>query len=264
MAGAAARLVRFALVWQLLAGFLICAGALPGWASDGESGGITSEQAKAIVAELRAIRALLEQQGGARVAETSPQTAPETVRVPWSERPALGAADAPVVVVEYSDYACPYCQRFYQASWPVLKRDFVDTGKVRWVVRDLPLAIHPEARGAAQAARCAGDQGRFWEMRAALFVNRTDLGPAALERHAGAIGLDARNFRRCLQAGTHLAEIDADAREAEQARITGTPTFVVGRRRGDQVEGRLIVGAQGSAVFDGAIRLELSAAGAGP
>jgi protein-disulfide isomerase len=182
------------------------------------------------------------------------------VRLPWVERPALGEPDAEVIVIEYTDYACPYCQRFHQTTWPVLKRDFVDTGQIRWAVRDLPLPIHPDARGAAQAAHCAGEQGRFWEMRSVLFANQGALGREALEKYAVSEGLRPAAFRSCLDSDKHLAAIEADVSDAAQARITGTPTFLVGRRKGDYVEGRLIVGAQGSAVFDSAIRLELAAA----
>lgn len=224
-----------------------------------DAAGITTEQADAILEELRAIRTLLEQGAdGARAGVPGPST-PAVVRLPWAERPTLGAPDAAVIVVEYTDYACPYCQRFHQTTWPILKRDFVDTGQVRWAVRDLPLPIHPNARGAAQAAHCAGDQGRFWEMRSALFAGQSDLGREALEKYAVSAGVSPAAFRRCLDNNNHLDEIDADASDAAGVRITGTPTFLVGRRNGDYIEGRLIVGAQGSAVFDGAIRLELAA-----
>ncbi len=232
-------------------------------ATRADSGGITTEQADAILEELRAIRTLLEQEAGGRKAGAPAPSTPAVVRLPRVERPALGAPDAAVIVVEYTDYACPYCQRFHQATWPVLKRDFVDTGQVRWTVRDLPLPIHPDARGAAQAAHCAGEQGRFWEMRSVLFANQSALGREALEKYAVSEGLDPVAFRRCLDGSNHLTEIDSDASDAAQIRITGTPTFLVGRGRGDFIEGRLIIGAQGSAVFDGAIRLELAASDAG-
>jgi protein-disulfide isomerase len=125
----------------------------------------------------------------------------------------------------------------------------------------MPLPIHPDARMAAQAAHCAGEQGQFWEMRSLLYANRSALGREALEKHAATLRLDAGRFRRCLDGGTHLAEIDADTAAASVARITGTPTFLIGRRKGDVIEGRLVIGAQAAAVFDGAIRTELAAAG---
>jgi protein-disulfide isomerase len=228
-------------------------------ATRADSGGITADQANAILEELRAIRTLLEQQTGGRRAEVPAPSTPAVARLPWVERPMLGAPDAAVIVVEYTDYACPYCQRFHQATWPVLKRDFVDTGQVRWVVRDLPLPIHPNARGAAQAAHCAGEQGRFWEMRSVLFASQGDLGPEALEKYAVSAGVSPVAFRSCLDSDNYVDEIDADSSDAAGIRISGTPTFLVGRRKGDYVEGRLIIGAQSSAVFDGAIRLEIAA-----
>jgi len=246
-------LVLLAACGLLLATPPLAAAARP------DGGGITAEQADAILEELRAIRTLLEQDGATRPRpETPAPSAPKVVQLPWVDRPTLGTPSADVVVIEFTDYACPYCQRFHQITWPILKRDFVDTGQVRWAVRDLPLPIHPNARSAAQAAHCAGEQGSFWEMRSALFAGQRDLGREALEKFAGQVGAGRAAFRRCLDSTRYLDEIDSDSRDAANIRITGTPTFLIGRRKGDHVEGRLIIGAQGSAVFDGAIRLELA------
>jgi len=241
----------------LLAGLPAVVATAPA-AAAGKPEGISAGQADQILEELRAIRALLEKQAAARPPAAAPSGEPTTVTVPWVERPALGGADAEVVVLEFTDYACPFCQRFHETTWPALKRDFVDTGKVRWVVRDLPLPIHPDARVAAQATHCAGEQGRFWELRTVLYANRAALGRAALEAYAGQLKLDVPRFRACLDGGGALAGIDADAAAADAARITGTPSFVVGRRKGGVVEGQLVVGAQSAAVFDGAIRMQLA------
>ena len=128
---------------------------------------IDQDASQAILQELKEIRRVLEKierQGLAQPAQRpdTPQTASVSI---GKDNPILGAPDAPVTVVEFMDYQCPYCKRFIQSTFPLLKRDFIDTGKVRWIVRDLPLDFHPNARKAAQAAHCAGEQGKFWKMR---------------------------------------------------------------------------------------------------
>ena len=108
-----------------------------------------------------------------------PAALPGSVRASLADAPALGRPDAPVTLVEFSDYQCPFCGRFFSATLSTLKRDYIDTGKVRYVFRDYPLAqIHPQARKAAEAAHCAGDQGKYWEMHDRLFRNQKALTPA--------------------------------------------------------------------------------------
>src|SRR5262249_34610175 len=125
----------------------------------GETGPITREQAEAILTELRAIHQLLDRQpsSSARPASSLP-TVRMAVGDGWY---AVGRDDAPVTIVEFSDYECPFCRRFHLETFPELKKNYVDTGKVRFVSRDLPLDIHANAFRAALTARCAGDQGRF-------------------------------------------------------------------------------------------------------
>ena len=175
----------------------------------------------------------------------------------------LGAADAPVTVVEFTDYQCPFCKRFIQSTFPLLKREFIDTGKVRWIVRDLPLGFHPNANKAAQAAHCAGDQGKFWEMRDTLFRNNANLGIEQLPGYAREIGLDGDAFDACLSSERHQAQIKQDSQEANRIRITGTPSFIIGKTAGDTVSGQLVIGAQATAVFTAAIQRVLDQATAG-
>lgn len=214
--------------------------------------GLTGSQADAILEELKQIRALLEEmkkdRQGVAQAPTRPVT-PPTAEVSIAGDPALGAPDAPVTVVEFTDYQCPYCLRFVQNTFTRLEADYIDTGKVRWVVRDMPLGFHAHARKAAQAAHCAGEQDRFWEMRTVLFTNAKQLEAERLPRYAQIIGLDQDAFDACLSSDRHLAQIDADIRDASEAKITGTPTFVVGRADGDRVQGRRIIGARDYQVF---------------
>lgn len=218
----------------------------------------TSQQADAILQELRAIRQVLERmerKGLGRPAQAPAR--PTTASVGFRDRPALGSEAAPVTVVEFTDYQCPFCRRFVQNTFPLLKRDYIDTGKVRWVVRDMPLAFHANARKAAQAAHCADEQGKFWEMRELLFKNADKLQVDQLKQYAQDLGLDGAAFAACLDSDRYRAGLDADAAEAIGQRVTGTPSFVIGTVTGDQVTGRLVIGAQSQRVFASAIEQAL-------
>jgi protein-disulfide isomerase len=212
---------------------------------------ITSDQAGAILEELRGIRQLLEsidKKGMAQAPRRPP--VPQTAKVSIKGSASLGSADAPVTVVEFTDYQCPYCLKFIQDAFPKLKEQFIDTGKVRWVIRDMPLGFHKNARKAAQAAHCAGEQGKFWDMRDVLFANANQLDEEKLPGYAQVIGLDAAAFGSCLGSDRHLGAIDDSSKDAGTVQITGTPTFVVGEAAGDWVEGKRLVGARDFKIFE--------------
>lgn len=112
---------------------------------------------------------------------------------------------------------------------PKLERDYISTGKVKYVLRDFPIAgLHPQAFKAHEAARCAGDQGRYWEMHARIFADQRAVAPANLEAHAQALGLDLAKFRECLGSETHAAAVRQDLEEGRNAGVSGTPTFFLG------------------------------------
>lgn len=213
---------------------------------------ITRDQANTIVQELKEIRKLLESIDKKGVAAQAPRrpAAPATAKVSIKDSQSLGSPDAPVTVVEFTDYQCPYCLRFVQQIFPKLQEQFIDTGKVRWVVRDLPLGFHKNARKAAQAAHCAGEQDKFWDMRSVLFTNAKKLQEENLPKYAQMIGLDAATFDSCLASDRYLADIDQSSKDAGSVKITGTPTFVVGKTSGDWVEGKRVVGARNYKVFE--------------
>jgi protein-disulfide isomerase len=220
-----------------------------------EQTGISREQADAMLIELREIRKLLENIDKKGLAQAAPQRRePRTATVTIDpDRPAMGSADAPVTVVEFTDYQCPFCRRFTQSTFPLLKSEYIDTGKLRWVVRDMPLAFHANARKAGQSVHCANEQGKFWEMRDTLFKNSAKLGEEDLRKYAGDVGLDVSAFDTCLASDRYLSEIDTDSAEAKRVGITGTPTFVVGKSGGDKLSGTVVVGAQPLNVFKSAI-----------
>lgn len=167
------------------------------------------------------------------------------VRASVSGAPTLGRPDAPVTIVEFSDYQCPFCQRFFATTLPVLKKDYIDTGKVRYLFRDFPLEMHPEARKAAEAAHCAGEHGKYWEMHDVLFQNQKALAPTQLAVYARTIGLGEAEFDQCLSSGRHSARVARGLADGAAAGVHGTPGFVIGKTRtGEIVEGTPLRGAQ--------------------
>jgi protein-disulfide isomerase len=167
---------------------------------------------------------------------------------------ALGRATAPLTMIEFTDYQCPYCRRFQAEVWPKLKREYIDTGKLRYIARDLPLVIHAAAAPAAEAAHCAGEQGKFWDMHAALLGGPADLGSGGIGRRAHAVGLDMARFDECLARAKYAAVIASHEQEADAAGIDGTPGFIVGRAAHGELTGVRVEGALPYEEFDSLLR----------
>jgi protein-disulfide isomerase len=211
--------------------------------ADHPSTAISKEQADAIVSELRQIRVLLERQqqllqGIARPAAPIPVA--EAVRVPAESGYSLGRTDAALSLVEFADYQCPYCRHFHSAVFEQLKRNYIDTGKLRFVSRDFPLDMHASA---FKAARCAGDQNNFWQMRDLLITHSDILNDDNTLAYARQLGLEMSGFQSCLATGKYLPEIRHDIADAASAGITGTPSFVLGRVADGMIDGIKLVGA---------------------
>jgi protein-disulfide isomerase len=230
-----------------LIALLLTLASLAGCAVGGGAPGMTHEQADAILAELRDIKRVLAEQPRARAPE--PAREQKTVRVRADGGASLGNPAAVVTLVEYTDYQCPFCKRHHDRTFAELKKNYVDTGRIRYVVRDLPLSFHEMAVPAALAARCAGEQDRFWEARDALFGVKGDLTPDVIRAAVLAVGLDAARYDTCVQNPATLAAMQADEDEARSAGVSGTPSFVVGRATNGTVEGTAISGAQPYAAF---------------
>jgi protein-disulfide isomerase len=189
-----------------------------------------------------------------RAAPTPTQAAPPTpsapVDVSEDDDAVIGDDDAPVTIIEFSDYECPFCGRFYSQTYGQLKEQYIDTGKAKLVFRDFPLSFHQNAQKAHEAAECAGDQDAYFEMHDMVFENQQSLSVSALKGYAGQIGLDQVTFDECLDSGTHAAEVQQDFRDGQAAGVSGTPTFFV--------NGVKLVGAQPFSAFQQAIDAELS------
>lgn len=217
--------------------------------------GITRQQADDILLELRAIHQLLDRQ--IRLAAPQPPTAPvypTTGKLKLDGEPARGSSTAPVTIVEFTDYECPFCRQFETATLPEILKRYVDTGKVRLVIHDFPLSTHANAMSAAEAAHCAGDQGKFWQMHDALFSEPGKISTADLMNRAGAMKLDVEAFKACLESGKDRTEVMKQMTVASDLRIVATPSFLIGRTVADTVEGVIVTGAQSFSVFEGKLK----------
>lgn len=161
------------------------------------------------------------------------------------DSPSKGNKDAKLTLIEFSDYQCPFCGRHAGATVPQIDKDYIVTGKVRYVFRDFPLeSIHAQAAKAAEAAHCAGDQGKYWEMHDKLFANQKALAPKNLVEYARAIGLKAKPFKKCLDSGMYADKVKNSVTEGQKLGISGTPALLLGVSDGDRVkEVKLMVGA---------------------
>ncbi|GMU80490.1 MAG: hypothetical protein AMXMBFR47_03610 [Planctomycetota bacterium] len=136
-----------------------------------------------------------------------------------------------VTVIEYGDFQCPVCARFFSETYPTILSEYVETGKVRWVYRHFPLrAVHPDAEAASQATECAGDEA-FWDFHDTLYANQDDLSRDALVEYATARGLDADAFTACLDRGDSAARVQTDVDSGITLGVSGTPTFFVNGTR---------------------------------
>jgi protein-disulfide isomerase len=173
----------------------------------------------------------------------------------------LGSSAAQVMIIEFTDLQCPYCAWFANTTWPRLRQEYVETGKVRFATRDLPLPFHAFALPAAIAARCAGQQGKFWEFREALFRDQAQL---ATDPHAGlaqSLGLDAAEFADCRRDPAVARSVQADVELAAASGIRSTPTFVIGRIVDGSFNGEILSGAQPFETFQARIDSLLQQAG---
>ncbi|MBF0184272.1 MAG: thioredoxin domain-containing protein [Magnetococcales bacterium] len=149
---------------------------------------------------------------------------PPRIEVPGPTDLSRGKADAPITLIEFSDFECPYCRRA-QGVLQELEKGYGD--KIRFVFRHYPLPFHEQAPKASEAAQCAADQGKFWPFHAALFTEGASLVPAELKKTAGKLGLNQATFDGCLDSGRHAARVAADSADGKELGITGTPTFFV-------------------------------------
>ena len=140
-----------------------------------------------------------------------------------------GSDSAPITLFEYSDYQCPFCSRHATQTMPELIKNYIDQGKLKFVMREFPIvSLHSRAPAAAEAALCARDQGKYWEMHDILFENRREMSDENLISYAQTIGLNTADFTTCLESDKHEAQIEKDLAEGQSMGVRGTPSFVLG------------------------------------
>jgi len=161
-----------------------------------------------------------------------------------------GDPNAPVTIIEFSDYECPFCTKFYEQTLPELQEKYIDTGKVKFIYRDFPLSGHANAQKAAEAAECAGDQGKYYEMHDMLFESGASGGVNTYKQYASGIGLNTAEFNECLDSGKYYDEVQKDLRDGSAAGVRGTPAFFI--------NGIFLSGAQPFSAFQQIIESELS------
>ncbi len=198
------------------------------------------EQLQELKNELRALRSemgeLKKEVGEIHRVAVRPPEPPAPTTAELGDREIMGSAEATVAIIEFSDYQCPYCKRFQRQTFPRIKQNYIDTGKVRYIFRDFPLQeIHSEAVSAAVSANCSGQQGKFWEMHGALFNSQGKLGPKLYSAKAQELGLNIEDFESCLADPAQVEKVNNDMVYGQSLGIRGTPHFLVGRVEGDRI-----------------------------
>ena len=180
-------------------------------------------QLEATQAELDELRTIL-----APVLSQLPQPfRPQDATVAGS--PVMGKTDAPVTMIEFSDLQCPFCERYYMQTFPSIVSEYVNTDKVRYVVREFPLSqIHPRAKAASRASLCAIEQDLYWEMRDRILNNRDKLGDDDLAGYAMATGLDMSTWQSCLKTDIYDQKVTTDLDAGAKLGVSGTPAFALG------------------------------------
>ncbi|MBD3361759.1 thioredoxin domain-containing protein [Candidatus Woesearchaeota archaeon] len=152
-----------------------------------------------------------------------------------SNQPFLGEEDAPIEMIVFDDFQCPFCARFEQQSFQDIKKEYIDTGKVKFIYMHFPLGFHSMAAPAAEASECAKDQGKFWEYHDLIFENQGSLNEANLIKWAEELELDMDKFNTCYESGKYTEQVQAEMQLGQSAGIKGTPSFLI--------NGKLAVGA---------------------
>jgi protein-disulfide isomerase len=191
---------------------------------------------------------------GAVVPQSNPDAQVETPQVvrydiPVDDDPILGSEDAPITIIEFSDYECPYCRQWHSEVFSRIIDTYGD--QIRFVYRDFPLeSIHANAKPAAEAANCANEQGVFWDYHDKLFSMELGLSPEAYQGYAGQLNIDEEAFQECIESGRYQQEVQSDFDFAAELGVRSTPTFFI--------NGIAVVGAQPFEIFQEVIEKELA------
>ena len=221
-----------------------------------DNSSISNEELKEMLADIKAAPSPQPAQA------PSQPSMPSIIMVSLDDDPVKGNPNAPITVVEFSDFQCPFCSRFYQQTLGEIQRDYIDTGKIKFVYRDLPLDnLHPNARAASIAAECADEQGKFWEYHNMLFEKQSEWNrlpksdlQTTLIQYASDLGLQSTSFESCLGSEKIADEVNKDTLDAAKYGVTGTPAFFIGNEKDGFVK---LSGAQPYPNFQAAIDAQL-------
>lgn len=166
----------------------------------------------------------------------------------------IGSGSAKFAIIEFSDFQCPYCSRHDKKVFPKIQKQYIETGKFRYMARDFPLAFHSQAPAAAKAAHCAGDQDQYWPMRHKLFAGGS-LNSDRFTQDALALDLDMDDFNECMQTNKYAQRVQNDLAYGDKAGVDGTPRFYIGRIQDDQLIDVIpLSGAQPFSAFERVIK----------
>jgi protein-disulfide isomerase len=210
--------------------------------------------------------------GETKTVQNTPQTMPTQVpsqpaqtriAVSIGDSPVEGNSNAPVTMIEFSDFQCPFCERFYSQTLSQVAQNYIDSGKVKLVFKNMPLEnLHPNARAAALASECANEQGKFWEYHNKLFGGQASWAILSsvnasntFKQYASQIGLDTNNFNSCVDSSKYSDKVNKDSKDGATYGVTGTPTFFIGSDKKGYTE---LVGAQPFSTFQQKLDSELS------
>lgn len=198
-----------------------------------------------------------------QIAIQTEQRESSAITISLDDDPIMGNPDAPINLIEFSDFGCPFCKRFHATTLPLIKQNYIDSGKVKFVYRDFPiLSTHPNAGSAALAAECADDQGMFWQYHDKLFENQDSWqvlnvksAIGTFEQYAADLKLNIDDFNSCLESGKYVNEVNSDLEDGRIYGVTGTPGFFVGN---EKIGYTKVIGAQPYAVFQQLLDQQLS------
>jgi len=224
-----------------------------GTIDDNSNSLVTAEELKAIISEME-VKTSTVQPSQVPIQQPSPPSGAQIYQISIDDDPVKGDPDAPVTIIEFSDFQCPFCSRFSSQTLPLLEENYIDTGKVKLVYKDLPLRIHPNAKMAHIAAECADEQGKFWEYHDILYIQQSQwqsLSPSNLDttltNFATGLGMQSTDFQACMKSPEIAKEVNDDSNEARSYGANGTPTFFIGNEENGFVK---LVGAQPFYAFE--------------
>ena len=206
---------------------------------------VLNTQVETMQGEIKELKSKPAQPG--RAAAPTP-TVVKGVRI--DDDPVKGDANAPITIIEFSDYECPFCKRSNDQVISKIDEEYIKEGKVKFVFRDFPLGFHKQAIPAAVAANCAGEQDKYWEVHDFLFQSKNNVNQAAVLNAAESLGLDKAKLEACMKDPSKEEEVKSDMAEGQKYGVRGTPSYFIGKTTDNgEIEGTFIRGAQPYPVF---------------